>query len=432
VSKEQLLFHLLLAMAVVVVASRLLGAVCRFLAQPAVIGEVAAGILLGPSLLGWLWPSARAFLLPAPVEPLLWVVAQLGVILYMFLVGLEFNTGILRERGHTTVAVSLAGMVLPFVIGLALAVWLYPVHGPSGVSFLVFALFLGVSLSVTAFPVLARILTDRKMSRTRLGALSLACAAVGDVAAWCLLAFVVGVAQAKVGGALVTAALTAGYVALMWFVVRPLMLRLVPGLGREGGPTQGSVAALFVAVLVSALTTEWIGIHAIFGAFLLGAVVPHDSAVARDTVQRLEDTVSVLLLPAFFAYTGLRTQIGLLGTLDAWLVCGAIVAAATTGKFLGSAVAARLTGLGWRDAASVGVLMNTRGLMELIVLNIGLDLGVIGPTLFAMLVVMALVTTAATTPVLDALTRRQTEDSSREAAEPQATPSGEQVVHSNG
>ena len=394
--------HVLLALVAVIVASRGVGRLFRSLGQPPVIGEVVAGILLGPSLLGRLAPGVYAYLLPASVAPFLGVVAQLGVILYMFLVGLELNPAILRQHGHAAVAISHASIVVPFVLGAVLALGLYPRLATGDVPFTSFALFLGVSLSVTAFPVLARILTDRRLSQTDLGVLALSCAAADDVTAWCLLAFVVGVAQVRVSGALWVLALTAGYIALVFLVVRPIVARLVPRYdGKRLG--QGAVAAVLVALLLSALTTEAIGVHALFGAFLLGAVIPHDSDLARDLTRKLEDVVTVLLLPAFFAFTGLRTQIGLVAGPEQGFICGMIILTATAGKFGGTLGAARLTGLGWRSAAALGVLMNTRGLMELIVLNIGYDLGIISPTLFAMMVLMALATTLATTPVLGLL-----------------------------
>ena len=254
-------------------------------------------------------------------------------------------------------------------------------------------------MSITAFPVLARILTDRGMTRTELGVVALGCAATDDVTAWCLLAFVVGVAKAQVGQGLLVTAGALGYIAFMLLVARPLLRRMAARWVMEPLP-RGAVAVVFVALLLSALATEAIGIHAIFGAFLLGAVIPHDSAVARTFTRQLEHLVTVLLLPAFFAFTGMRTRIDLVSGLDQWLICALIILVATLGKFGGTLVAARLTGLGWRAAAALGTLMNTRGLMELIVLNIGLDLRVISPTLFAMMVVMALVTTMATAPVL--------------------------------
>lgn len=396
------LLHVLLALAAVIVIGRLLGAVLRSMGQPPVIGEVVAGILLGPSLLGRLAPAASAYILPASVAPLLAVVAQLGVILYMFLVGLELNGDRLRDRAHATVAMSHASIVAPFVLGSILALRLYPLLSMSDVRFTSFALFMGVAMSITAFPVLARILTDRGMTRTELGAVALTCAAADDVTAWCLLAFVVGVAQAQMRNALVVAALTVGFIAFMFVAVRPIVGRLVGGPG-DRPPTREALALALAGALLAAVTTEWIGVHAVFGAFLFGAVIRHDSHLARVLTAKVEDLVTILLLPAFFAFTGMRTQIGLLAGVGEWLICGLIIVVATAGKFGGTLVAARLTGMDWRRATGLGILMNTRGLMELIVLNIGLDLGVISPILFTMLVLMALVTTIATTPVLQAL-----------------------------
>jgi Kef-type K+ transport system membrane component KefB len=327
------------------------------------------------------------------------VIAQLGVILYMFLVGLELNSAVLRERAGKTFAISHASIAVPFVCGAALALYLFPRLAEGGVPFTSFALFLGAALSVTAFPVLARILTDRRLHTTPLGVMALGAAAADDVTAWCLLAFIVGVAQASVGGAVLTLALAAVFVALMLFAVRPLLGRLLPWYD-DARLTPVVTAAVFVAVLASALATEAIGIHALFGAFLFGAIIPHDSRLAHKFRHKLDDVVTVLLLPAFFALVGMRTEIGLVDGLEHWLICGLIIVAATAGKFGGTYAAARLTGTDRRQAAGLGVLMNTRGLMELIVLNLGLEMKVISPTLFAMMVLMALVTTVATGPAL--------------------------------
>jgi Kef-type K+ transport system membrane component KefB len=403
--KPDALVHVLVALTAVLIAGRILGALFRYLGQPPVIGEVVAGILLGPSFLGFVWPEAAAFVLPPMVAPYLGVISQLGVILYMFVVGLELNTSVVRERAHTTVAISHASIIVPFLLGAVLALALYPRLSNSSVPFTSFALFVGVAMSITAFPVLARILTDQGMQKTRLGMIALTCAAMDDVTAWCLLAFVVGVAQAKVSGAVVVLGLAAAYLVFMFVIVRPIAGEWLARLD-ERNLTHGTIALVFAALLLSALTTECIGIHAIFGAFLLGAIIPHDSAIARALARKLEDVVTVLLLPAFFAFTGMRTQIGLVSGWEQWLVCGLITVVATVGKFGGTVIPARLTGLSWRDAAGLGVLMNTRGLMELIVLNIGLDLKVISPTLFAMMVLMALVTTLTTTPILQRLIRQ--------------------------
>jgi Kef-type K+ transport system membrane component KefB len=408
------LLHVLLALVVVIVAARACGELCKRLHQPPVIGEIVAGLLLGPSLLGRLSPAATGYLLPPSVAPFLSVIAQIGVLLFMFLVGLELDTDQLKHRTHATVAISHASIVAPFVLGSTLSLWLYPKLSTSNVPFTVFALFLGVALSVTAFPVLARILTDRGIHKTRLGVVALTCAAVDDVTAWCLLAFLVAVANARVSGAAVTLGITGFYLGFMLIVARPFVARAVRAQELRKSVSQGAIAVVVVGLLLSTLATEAAGIHAIFGAFLLGAIIPHDSRLARDLTHKLEDLVVVLFLPAFFAFTGMRTQVGLVHGASQWLVCGVVLATASIGKFGGSFVAARITGLGNRDAASLGILMNTRGLMELIVLNLGLDLHILSPTLFAMLVLMAVITTFATTPVLHLLTRG--------AAEPGADP----------
>jgi Kef-type K+ transport system membrane component KefB len=399
---NELLPHVLLALVVILIASRAVGVMFRRLGQPQVVGEVVAGILLGPSLLGRIAPGALAFLFPPAASPYLSVLAQFGVILFMFLVGLELDPERMRGGAQATFAISHASITLPFVLGALLALPLYPLLSSRDVPFTAFALFLGVSMSITAFPVLARILTDRGIQQTRLGVMALTCAAFDDVTAWCLLAFVVSVVNTRSGSALTTAILTFAYAGLL-LAARPLVGRLLRARDHRG-LTPGVLTATFVALLASALITEAIGVHAIFGAFVLGVIVPHDSQIARRLREQLQPMV-LLLLPAFFAATGLRTQIGLLHGAADWLICGGIVLVASCGKFGGCAIAGRLTGLTWRDATSLGVLMNTRGLVELIVLNIGLDLRVLSPALFTMLVLMALATTMATTPCLAWLQR---------------------------
>ena len=394
------LFHVLLSLVVIIATARALGFLFERIAQPAVIGEVVAGILLGPSLLGRIAPDVAAYALPASVSPALSVIAQVGVILFMFMVGLELDASVVRQRARATIAISHASITLPFLLGSVMALWLYPRLATSDVPFTSFALFIGVSMSITAFPVLARILTDRGLAGTRLGVLAITCAAVDDVTAWCLLAFIVSIVHAQAGGGLVTLALAAGFVVAMIVVGRPVLARLVARRDRESELGAGTVAFVLFALLLSALATEAIGIHALFGAFLVGALVPHDTALARDLRERLHDLVVVLFLPVYFAFTGTRTQIGLVHTSSEWLICGGIVAIACIGKFGGAFVAARLTGSDNREATALGVLMNTRGLVELVVLNLGLDLGILSPTLFTMLVVMAVVTTALTSPLL--------------------------------
>ena len=400
------LFHLLLALAAVILTARLVGYLFKLIDQPLVIGELVGGVLLGPSLLGRFAPGWSATLFPADITPFLGVHAQLGVILYMFLVGLEIDLRVIRRQGRATVAISHASIVLPFVLGSALALGLYPRYAGEAVSFTVFALFLGVSLSVTAFPVLARILTDRGIARTRMGTLALTCAAVDDATAWCLLAAVVSIAQSHARSSILTIGLTIAFVLFILRVAMPIVQRLAARFERSSTLTPTGLSIVLVAVLASAAATELIGIHALFGAFLFGAIVPNDTRIAADLRSRLEGIVSVLFLPVFFAYTGLRTQIGLIDGAANWLLCGLIILLACAGKFGGSFLASRLVGLGWRDSTALGVLMNTRGLVELIVLNIGLDLKIISPQLFAMLLLMALITTFMTSPLLQLLLRQ--------------------------
>ena len=400
-----MLLSVLLALTVIMVTARLVGALFTRLNQPAVIGEVIGGILLGPSLLGRVSPEAQAFLFRPDAAPFLSVISQLGVILYMFLVGLELDLGLLRSRIRSTVVISLSAIVVPFALGAMLAAGLFASLAPPGIARASFVLFLGVALSITAFPVLARILGDRGMQRTPLGTLALTCAAINDAIAWCLLAFAVSIMQATPGAALRTAGLTALYIAVMLTAGRMIAKAAAAWLDRSARIGEQSVALVLVAVLLSAVATEFIGIHALFGAFLIGTIIPHDSTVSGYVTDRIADIVRVMLLPAFFAFTGLRTQVGLLESGADWLWCAAIIAVATAGKFGGTAVAARLCGATWRDSAALGILMNTRGLVELIVLNIGLDLGVISPRLFTMLVIMAVVTTMMTSPILMRMVR---------------------------
>jgi len=409
-AKFEPLPHLLIALVAILVLARVLGALCRYLKQPPVIGEVLAGIALGPSLLGRVAPAVSDLILPREISPLLSILAQLGVILFMFTVGLELDIALVRKRTHATVAVSHASIVVPFVLGGVLSLFLYPRLATRDVPFHAFALFIGVSMSVTAFPVLARILTDRGLSTSRLGVVALTCAAVDDITAWCLLGFVVAVVKSDGGGALLGILVQVFvYLAVMFVAVRPVVEWIAQTQERRGEVRQDVIALMLGLVLVSALTTEWLGIHALFGAFLVGALVPHASLLSQEIQRKLRDIVVVLFLPAFFAFTGTRTRISLVSGAEQWLICGLIILVASVGKFGGSLIASRLTGMTWRDAAALGILMNTRGLVELIVLNMGYDLGVISPTLFAMLVIMALVTTAATTPILDLLTQKEEE-----------------------
>jgi Kef-type K+ transport system membrane component KefB len=399
VQKSDIFLRVLVALTAIIVTGQVLARLFAYVSQPPVIGEVVAGILLGPSLLG---PEVSALVLPPSVAPYLGAIAQLGVVLYMFLVGLQFNPTLLKHRAHATVAISHTSILVPFLLGAILALPLYPRLSSSDVPFTSFALFMGVAMSITAFPVLARILTDYRLTRTSLGVVALSCAAVDDVTGWCLLAFVSGVVKAQMNEGLFVTVGALAFIASMFLLARPFLAWSIRS-WRGEQHSQSVVTLIFVALLFSALTAEAIGIHAIFGAFLLGTIIPHDSAPARTLTRQLEEVVTILLLPAFFAFTGMRTRIDLLAGSGLWLMCGLIILAAILGKFGGTLVAARLTGQNWRNAAILGTLMNTRGLIELIVLNVGLDFRVISPTLFAIMVLMALVTTALTSPVLKLL-----------------------------
>jgi Kef-type K+ transport system membrane component KefB/nucleotide-binding universal stress UspA family protein len=407
---------------VIIAASRLVGLGTRWMRQPMVIAEITAGILLGPSLLGWLAPELSASLFEASSLGALKIVSQLGLILFMFLIGLELDPELLRGRGRASVAISHSSIVVPFVLGFLLAVYLHPRYSDPSVSFVAFALFMGAAMSITAFPVLARILSERRLLRTRVGSVTIACAAVDDVTAWCILAFVVAAARSTgIGNAVLTTIVALAYIAAMILLVRPLLVRMAARVATREAMTQNMVAIVLVMLFVSSWIAELIGIHALFGAFLFGAILPKGQGFAHALLEKIEDLVLVALLPLFFAYSGLRTQIGLLDTTEAWLVCGLVIAVACAGKFGGSAIAARLTGLSWRESSALGILMNTRGLMELIVLNIGLDLGVISPLIFSMMVLMALFTTFITTPLLQRI--YSDEELSRDliaAAEPPA------------
>src|SRR4051794_22560285 len=408
-SAEKIMWRLLLASTVILVVARLVGAVFQRLNQPQVVGEILAGVLLGPSVLGAVFPQATHYLFPNSVLPLIDALSQIGLIFFMFLIGLELDVRLIRGRGRMAATVSQVSIIVPFLLGSLVALALFPTLGSATGKFTPFALFMGASMSITAFPVLARILTERGIYKTPLGAVTLTCAAVDDVTAWCLLAVVVAIARSSnVTSAARTIVLAALFIAFMILLVRPVVARLAQYHEAQGQLGVGMLAMLFIGVLVSALATDRIGIHALFGAFLFGAIMPQRSELIGELTGKLEDFTVVFLLPLFFAFNGLRTDIGPIGTDGKlWAFCGLILLVAVVGKWGGSSVTARVLGLKWRDAMSLGVLMNTRGLTELVILNIGLELGVIPPTLFAMLVIMALVTTFMTTPLLSVFYRRE-------------------------
>lgn len=406
---------MLVQIVVVLAAARLAGRVFRAVGQPAVIGEIAAGLLLGPSLLGWLAPATFAALFPpSSLPPLQWL-SQLGVLLFMFTVGTEVDLGELRHKARAAVAISHTSIVLPFVLGVALAVGVFGTLAPAGVSFMAFALFLGIAMSITAFPVLARILQERRLNDTPVGRIAIACAAIDDVTAWCLLAFVVALAQATgLGQAALTLALTAVFIAAVILLLRPLLARWAERSRHAESEALSLPLALMVLCSCAALT-EAIGVHALFGAFLAGTAMPALPAFRQALRDRLQGFAAALLLPLFFALTGLRTQIDLIDGVGDWLLCAAIIGVAVAGKLGGGYLAARLTGSTAREALMIGALMNTRGLMELVVLNIGYDLGILSPKAFSMLVLMALVTTCMTGPLLGLAQRHRPRFSPKDA-----------------
>jgi Kef-type K+ transport system membrane component KefB len=395
--------HLLLALPLIIVCCVLAGRLARRLGQPPVIGEILTGIALGPSLLGAVWPEGQRWLFPEGMLPVLNALAQLGLVLFMFLVGYELNLGHVRDRGRAAVLVSNVSIAIPLLGGVLLAFAMYDRFAAKNVGFMTFALFIAVSMSITAFPVLARILTDRKIDNTPVGALALTCAAVDDITAWCLLALVTALAKGgSLSTVLLTVALSGAFIAAVLGGLRPLLARAV-----ERWPAgRSALPVVLSGILLAAFTTEWIGIHAIFGAFLFGAVVPRENAVVVSAVERMRPLTVVLLLPLFFVYSGLHTEFSLIGADPVlWAWCALITAVAILAKWAGSTGAARLTGFRWQESVALGALMNCRGLTELVVLGVGLELGVITPTVFTMLVVMTLVTTMLTAPALTLIDR---------------------------
>jgi Kef-type K+ transport system membrane component KefB len=394
---------LLLALPVILLVSHLTAGLFRRMAQPAVIGEIVAGVLLGPSLLGLVWTSGYHYLFPAELTAPINTLAQLGLICFMFMIGYELDLDAVRGRGQAVLSISHVGIAVPLLAGVLLALGMYGGYAPDGLGFTAFGLFIAVAMSITAFPVLARVIAERRPEELPVGPVALSCAAVGDVTAWCLLAVVVAVAEhSSPFGVVRILILAVLFCALLHFAVRPLLERALSG--REW--SRGTVLpVLFSGILLSALATDRIGIHAIFGPFLLGAVTPRGSALLERAVGRLRSVTEALLLPLFFVFSGLRTSIGLLGDSQAWLWCLAVVMTAMAAKWGTSTLAARGCGMGWKDSLSIGALMNCRGLTELVALNIGLDLGVITPTVFTMFVVMALISTVLTAPALSLIGR---------------------------
>jgi Kef-type K+ transport system membrane component KefB len=398
---------------VILVFCQVIGRLARFAGQPQVVAEMIAGVLLGPSLLGLLWPDLSARLFPAESMKTLFPVSQLGLAAYMFVVGLEFRVDIVRQRLHSAVAVSVAGMVAPFLLGAGLGWWF---HGhtalfPPRTSLLEACVFLGASMCITAFPMLARIIHFKKLAGTTMGTVALGAGAIDDAAAWCLLAVVLASFDGDLRHAVANIAGGIGYVVVALVILRPLLARWGRSVERAGELSDAELVGCLALLVFGAWFTDAIGLHAVFGAFVMGVAMPR-GLVSRCLIERIQPLTVALLLPLFFTYSGLNTQIGLLDSAYLWLMAGLVLVASVLGKGVACWLAARATGVSNRDALGIGTLMNARGLMELIIINIGLQRGVITPALFATLVIMAVVTTLMASPIFELLVggkRRQPE-----------------------
>lgn len=393
---------LLAQIVTIILVARLFGWFFRKIGQPSVIGEMIAGIVLGPSLVGMYFPEFSAALFPKESLGNLQFLSQIGLILFMFVIGMELDLKVLKNKAHDAVVISHASIVIPFALGLSLAYFIYEIYAPMGVEFSSFGLFMGIAMSITAFPVLARIVQERGMQKTKLGTIAITCAAADDITAWCILAVVIAIVKAgSLSSSLYVIGMAILYVIIMLKIVRPFLKRVGDLNATRESLNKPVVAIFFITLLISAYASELIGIHALFGAFLAGAIMPENNKFRNIFIEKVEDVSIIVLLPLFFVFTGLRTQIGLLNDPELWKITGLIILVAVVGKFFGSALAAKFMGQNWKDSLSIGALMNTRGLMELVVLNIGYDLGVLSTEIFTMMVIMALVTTFMTGPALD-------------------------------
>ena len=408
VFKDLLMHHvessigiLLLQIIVILITCRLFGWLFAKMQQPTVIGEIVAGIVLGPSVLGHLLPSVSAFLFPLDSLQNINMLSQFGLILFMFAIGMELNITEVRQKLKETILISHTSTIFPFFLGMVTAYFLYNKYAYESTPFLSFALFVSIALSITAFPVLARIIQEKGLTKTHLGTISLASAANGDITAWCLLAVVVAIAQA---GSMLSAIYNIGfsfiYLLLMFTVIRPFLRMIGHIYHNKEVVDKGLVAFMFLLLIVSSYLTEILGLHALFGAFVAGVVMPDNIKFRKIMTEKVEDVSLALFLPLFFVSTGLRTEIGLLNSPELWYMCGIFILVAIIGKFGGSLVAARFVGETWKDSLYIGALMNTRGLMELVVLTIGYDMKILTPPIFVMLVLMTLVTTFMTTPLI--------------------------------
>lgn len=403
---EHPLAILLAQIITIILVARLFGLIFKKIGQPTVIGEIIAGIVLGPSLVGMYFPEFSILLFPPESLGNLQFLSQIGLILFMFVVGMELDLNVLKSKVHEAVVISHASIIIPFAFGLCLAYYIYQSFAPIGVQFLSFGLFMGIAMSITAFPVLARIVQERGIHKTKLGMVVITCAAADDITAWCILAAVIAIVKAgSFVSSLYVIFLAISYVFIMIKVVQPFLKRVGDLHTSRENLSKSIVAIFFLALLISSYATEVIGIHALFGAFMAGVIMPENIKFRNIFIEKVEDIALVLLLPLFFVFTGLRTEIGLLNDPYLWKITGLIILVAVSGKFFGSAMAAKFVGQSWKDSLTIGALMNTRGLMELVVLNIGYDLGVLSPEIFTMMVIMALCTTFMTGPALDLINR---------------------------
>ncbi len=399
---QEALPRLLLQIVIIIATTRTVGFLFKRIGQPAVIGEIVAGLLLGPSLFGLLFPNAFHFIFPVESLPNLRFLSQIGLVLFMFIVGMELDTRLLRKQAFEAIIISHASIIIPFFLGIYLSYYLYGNYALPNTSFISFALFMGIAMSITAFPVLARIIRDRKLSGTPLGILAIGCAASDDVTAWCILAMLVALIRSGSGmNGMIVIATVIIYAMVMLVPVRLIMKKIQQAYEREKMGYNSLMAVIFTLLLLSSWATEVIGIHALFGAFLAGIIIPKNENLQKRIIDRISDVTIVMLLPLFFVYTGLRTQAGMLNTPVLWKSFTLILICAVAGKFGGSALVSKALGHNWRNSLSIGALMNTRGLMELIVLNIGYDMGILSPEIFSMMVLMALITTMMTNPLLN-------------------------------
>ncbi|MBS1589858.1 MAG: cation:proton antiporter [Bacteroidetes bacterium] len=396
----------LLQLIIIIGMAQLLGWIFRRFGQPSVMGEIIAGILLGPSFLGMISPHFFKVIFPKESLTHINMLSQIGLVLFMFVIGMELDLRLVKAKIRSAVYISNVSILLPFSLGVLLSYFLYKKFAPAHIPFYAFALFIGVAMSITAFPVLARIIRERKIATTTYGAIAMTSAAANDITGWCLLAFVIAIVKAgSITASLFTLFTTAIYVALMLVVVKKLLHRLATIKVETKEMRASTLAVIFSTMLISAYCSEIIGIHALFGAFIAGVVMPEEWSFRQLIIHKIEDVALVLLLPLFFVYTGLRTEIGVLTDPTLWGLCVLVIVIAIVGKLGGGALAARIKGETWLDSIAIGALMNTRGLMELVILNIGFDLGILSPEIFTIFVVMALVTTLLTCPILSLLNR---------------------------